>query len=249
MNGYANLIAARLRKLADERSTGMLPVSGPGDGAIFFRDGQVVYAESIRTSVPSPRAAGLEVPGLLPDEAPDPGSERDQGGAGVLALRPASLGGVLKLTELVVDAIAELLSSESRYAKFRHADALPGGHGRPIAVKTLLTEVKRRHEILRQLAPAVSPDTPVACAPSLRLPSVQVSPGQWALLRRADDETTARALAVQLSRSVFGTTLEVYRLVELGLLEVRGRPPAATAEQTVTMSFIRAVAGGKGSDG
>jgi hypothetical protein len=249
VNGYANLIAARLRKLADERSTGMLPVSGPGSGAIFFRDGQVVYAESIRTSLPGPRATDLEVPGLLPGEAPGPGGERYQGGAGVVALRPASLGGVLKLTELVIDAITELLSSESRYAKFRHADALPGGHGRPIAVETLLTEVQRRHELLRQLAPAVSPDTPVACASSLGLPSAQVSPVQWALLRRADDETTPRALAVQLSRSVFGTTLEVYRLVELGLLVVRGRPPAPADEQAVTMSFIRAVAGGKGSGG
>ena len=52
VNGYANLIAARLRKLADEGSTGMLPVSGRGDGAIFFRGGQVVYAESSRTPLP-----------------------------------------------------------------------------------------------------------------------------------------------------------------------------------------------------
>jgi hypothetical protein len=249
VNGYANLIAARLRKLADQRSTGTLPVSGPGNGAIFFRDGQVVYAESIRTSLPGPRVTGLEVPGLPPDEAPGPGSERYQGGTGVVALRPASLGGVLNLTELVIDTITELLSSESRYSKFRHADALPDGHGRPIAVHTLLTEVQRRHEILRQLAPAVSPDTPVACEPSLGLPSVQVSPVQWALLRRADDGTTPRALAVQLSRGVFGTTLEVYRLVELGLLVVRGRPPAPADEQEVTVSFIRALAGGKGSDG
>ena len=66
---------------------------------------------------------------------------------------------------------------------------------------------------------------------------------------RADDGTTPRGLAVQLGRSVFGTTMEVYRLVELGLLVVPGRPPAQAGGQAVTMSFIRAVAGGKGSDG
>ena len=38
-------------------STGMLPMSGPGDGAIFFCGGQVVYAESTRTP-PPPAASG-----------------------------------------------------------------------------------------------------------------------------------------------------------------------------------------------
>jgi hypothetical protein len=248
VNGYANLIAARLRKLADERSTGMLPVTGRGDGAVFFRDGQVVYAESSRTSLPRPRATGPDEHGLLPGEAPAPGGERHQDGAGVVAVQPTStLSGMLKLTELIIDALTELLSSESRYAKFRAADVLPDGEGRPIAVETLLAEVQRRHEILRQLAPMVSPDTAIACEPSLSRPSAQITPGQWTLLGRVGDESTPRALAVQLSRSVFSTTLEVYRLVELGLLVVQGRPPADG--QAVTMSFIRAVTGGKGNDG
>lgn len=250
MNGYANLIAARLRKLADEGSTGMLPVSRRGDGAIFFRDGQIVHAESSRTSLPRPRATGPDEHGLLPGEAPGPGDERYRGGAGVVAVRPASaLSGMLELTELIIDALTELLSSESRYTKFRPDDVLPVGEGRPIAVETLLAEVQRRHEILRQLAPIVSPDTAVACESSLSRPSAQISPGQWTLLGRVGDETTPRALAVQLSQSVFGTTLEVYRLVELGLLVVRERPPAPADGQPVTMSFIRAVTGGKGNDG
>ena len=64
VNGYANLIAARLRKLADEESTGMLPVAGRGDGAVFFRGGKVVYAESSRTPLPSLRTSGLAALGL-----------------------------------------------------------------------------------------------------------------------------------------------------------------------------------------
>jgi len=260
MNGYANLIATRLRKLADEESTGMLPVTGRSDGAIFFRDGQVVYAESSRTSRPDPPATDLPVTdlpvtdldghGLLPGEAPGSVGDRFQDEPGVVAVRPASrLAGVLEFTELIVDALTELLSSESRYAKFRPADVLPVGEGHPIAVKTLLAEVRRRHEILRQLAPTVSPDTAVACESSLTLPSAQISPGQWTLLGRVGDKTTPRALAVQLGRSVFGTTLEVYRMVELGLLVVPGRPPAPADRQAVPMSFIRAVTDGKGSDG
>jgi hypothetical protein len=252
VNGYANLIAARLRKLADEGSTGMLPVSGRGDGAVFFRGGQVVYAESSRTSLPGPRATGLDVLGLVPEEAPGLAGEGSPGEAGVVAVRPASrLGGMLELTELIVDALTELLSSESRYAKFRPAGVLPVGHGRPVAVETLLAEVRRRHEVLRQLAPVVTPDTAVACEPSLDLPSAQVSPAQWALLVRSGDETTPRELAVRLGRSVFATTIEVYRLVELGLLVVPGRPPAPARDRGVgwpvaVMSFMRAVPSGEG---
>lgn len=249
VNGYANLIAARLRKLADEESTGMLPVSGRGEGAIFFRGGQVVYAESSRTPLPGPRATGLDVLGLLPADAAAGG----EGHAGTVAVRPASrLGGLLDLTELVIDALTELLSSESRYAKFRQADVLPVGPGRPIAVETLLEEVRRRHEVLRQLAPVITPDTAVGCEPYLGAPSAQVSPLQWALLGRAAEVTTPRLVAMQLGRSVFGTTIEAYRLAELGLLAVPGRQagPAGgqAAGRPAPMSFIRAVSGGKGSD-
>jgi len=254
VNGYANLIAARLRKLADEGSTGMLPVSGHGDGAIFFRGGRVVYAESSRTSLPGPRATGLDVLGLVPGEVPGSASENHTGGAGLVAARSVSrLERMLELTELIIDALTELLSRESRYAKFRPAEILPLGQGRPVSVETLLAEVQRRHEVLRQLAAVVTPDTAIACEPSLDPPSAQVSAAQWALLARADDGTTPRGLAMQLGRSVFGTTIEVYRLVELGLLVVPGRPPASAEGQAAprhaaAMSFVRAVSGGRGSD-
>ena len=263
VNGYANLIAARLRKLADEASTGMLPVSGRGDGAIFFRSGQVVYAESSRTSLPGPRATGLDVLGLTSSEAAGSAGEHGAGKhgagkhgaseAGLVPVRPGSkLGGMLEITELIIDALTELLSSESRYAKFRQAEVLPVGRGHPIAVETLLAEVRRRHEVLRQLAAVLIPDTLVARDPSLDAPSAQVSPAQWALLARVGDGTTPRGLAVQQGRSVFGTTIEVYRLVQLGLLVVPGRPAPAGeqgAQQPAgTMSFIRAVSGGRGSD-
>lgn len=253
MNGYANLIAARLRKLADEKSTGMLPVSGNGDGAIFFRDGQVSYAESSRTPVAAPHLVGLAALGLVPAEAP-PSFGGDYPGETAL-VATGSVGrllGVLAVTEPVIDALTELLSSESRYAKFRPGDP-PAAQVRPVPVEALLTEVQRRHAVLRQLAPVVTPDTAVARDPSLDSPAAQVSPSQWALLVRAVDLATPRGLAMHLGRSVFGTTIEVGRLVTLGLLTVPGRQAAsaggpAAARPVMPLSFIRAVSGERGSD-
>jgi hypothetical protein len=116
-------------------------------------------------------------------------------------------------------------------------------------VEALLSEVQRRHEVQRQLAAVLTPDTAVARRPSLDPPAVQVSPTQWSLLARAGDGATPRGLAMQLGRSVFGTTIEVYRLLELGLLVVPGRPPApADGRPGTSISFIRAVSGERGSD-
>jgi hypothetical protein len=254
VNGYANLIAARLRKLAVEGSTGMLPVSGRGDGAIFFRDGQVVYAESSRTALPALRETGLGVLALTPRQPAGARREPHPAGKELVATRSVSrLVAMLELTELIIDALSELLSSESRYAKFRPAQVLPVGQGRPMAVETLLAEVQRRHEVQRQLAAVVTPDTAVACEPSIDPPTAQVSPPQWALLSRASEPASPRELAVQLGRSVFGTTIEVYRLVALGLLVVPGHPPELVDGRTgpgagTALSFIRAVSGERGSD-
>ena len=49
----------------------------------------------------------------------------------------------------------------------------------------------------------------------------------------------------------FATTVEAYRLVELGLLVVPGGPPAPAGDRVVgwpvaVMSFMRAVPGGEG---
>ena len=251
VNGYANLIAARLRKLGEEQCTGMLPVTGHGDGAVFFRGGRVVYAESSRTPLPAYRPPGLAALGLADGDLPRPGSTT---GELVAAGSVSRLAGTLAVTEAVIDAVTDLLSSESRYAKFRPSEDPPPAQARPVAVELLLAEVQRRHDVLRQLAPVLTPDTRISRAPTLDAPSVQVSAAQWALLMRAGAGTTPRNLAVYLGRSVFGTTIEVGRLVELGLLAVPGRPAIAAGHPDARraglgVSFIRGACGERGSNG
>jgi Domain of unknown function (DUF4388) len=230
VGGYANLIEARLRKLAAAESTGMLPMSGHGDGAIFFRGGRVVYAESTRT--PTSTSNGAEL---------------------VAAPSYDRLAGMLALTEPTVDAITELLSSESRYAKFRPSHYPPAGQMSPLSIETVLAEVERRHHVLRQLAPVVTADSPVVRFTPRDPPSFQVSASQWALLVRTGDGSTPRTLALALGRSVFGTTIEVYRLLALGMLVVPGHDAVITSGQRARrpadiMSFVRAVSDAGGGD-
>jgi len=250
VDGYGNLIAARLRKLAAARSTGMLPFPGDNDGALYFRDGNVIFAESKRTP-------GLVPPDGLQPAPPDPGSPPADP---VLAGRPrlsGSLAALLAVTEQTADAALELLSSESRFARFRSTRALGFTTAASLPVEWLLAEVTRRQRLLRQLSAILTPDTAVTRHPHLDVPGVQVSARQWALLIRVRDEATPRDLAWELGRSVFGTTAEVYRLIVLRLLSAAGTraaPPGGQPGQPgepnpAVLSFIRAVPGGEGGPG
>jgi Domain of unknown function (DUF4388) len=249
VGGYANLIEARLRKLAATASTGMLPMSGHGDGAIFFRDGRVVYAESTRVPTPARSTVGLAALGLVATDAGRPSN----GAELVVAPSFDRLVDMLTLTEPTIDAITELLSSESRYAKFRTADCPPSGQLSPLPIETVLAEVERRRRVLRQLAPVVTADSPVVRFAPRDPPRFQVSASQWSLLVRTGEGSSPRTLALALGRSVFGTTIEVYRLLALGMLVVPGHAQAITSgapaqRPAAVMSFVRALSDAGGGD-
>ena len=253
MDGYGNLIAARLRKLAVARSTGMLPFSGDNDGAIYFKDGKIVFAESKRTPGPA-IPAGLNP---APHGLPSPASANTAEAAEAASPPPFSkLSSLLMVTEPTVDAALELLSSESRYTKFRSGTVLSFSPAFSIPLEWLLAEVARRQQLLGQLSAVLTPDTTVVRNSQLSVPGVQVSAGQWALLIRVRDGATPRGLAWELGRSVFSTTAEVYRLLVLRLLSAAAYPAAypgpdgehVTERNPAILSFIRAVSGGKGGN-
>ena len=79
-------------------------------------------------------------------------------------------------------------------------------------------------------------------------PGVQVSAQRWALLHPRQGRDDPRDLAWELSRSVFGTTAEVSRLLALRLLSVAGHPApggSRSRDGVALLSFIRAVSGEK----
>lgn len=220
-DGYGNLIAARLRRLAGTGRTGMLPFTGHTEGALYFSNGAVVFAESAGT------------PGRV-------GSAQPAGATTEAALAAA---------EPIADAALDLVQSRSSPSRFRSAKVPAAGLTDGFPVESLLAEVARRQNVLEQLAAIVRADTTVVRNPRLISPSVQVSAFQWALLVRVADGSTARALARELRHSVFGMTLDVYRLMVLRLLSAVDyparpgmRPLRELPERGVLpVSFIRAI--------
>jgi hypothetical protein len=225
---YPDQVTGRLPKLAAARSTGTLPFSGRSGGVVYFRDGKVAYAESNRTPGPAPHA--------YPESAQD--------------LPPLSrITAILAVTEPTVDAALELLSAQSRYARFRPSRVPDTGPASDISVEALLAEVARRQRVLKQLSTVLTADTALARNPQIHPESIRVSALQWSLLIRVRHGTTPRDLAWNLNRGVFGTTVEVHRLLVRRLLTVAGDPPGAigrTGASAAAMSFVRAVSVEKG---
>jgi hypothetical protein len=144
-----------------------------------------------------------------------------------------------------------LLSTQSRYARFRPSKVPDTGLASDISVEALLAEVARRQRVLTQLSAVLTADTALARNPHIRPESIRVSALQWSLLIRVRHGATPRDLAWDLSRSVFGTTAEAYRLLTRRLLSVAGDPaapvdPASPGPSRAAMSFIRAASVEKG---
>jgi hypothetical protein len=221
-DGHPGLVAGRLRKIGVTDGTGMLPFSGGSDGAVYFRDGKVVYAESERTPAPAAGAYPAHAEGLPP---------------------LGRLVAIRAVTEPIVDAVLELFTNQTRAARFRSSRLPAVGLASGIGVEPLLAEIGRRQRLVKQLSAVLTPDTALARNPHLRSESIRISSWQWALLIRVAPGCTPRGLAWDLGRSVFGTLTDVYRLLVLRLLSTTDEVPG---RDLVTMSFIRAASAKKG---
>lgn len=221
-DAYPSLAAGRLRKLGTAGSTGMLPFSGSGDGAIYFRDGKVIYAESDRTPGPAASAYKAYADGLPPLGR-------------IMAVRA--------VTEPIIDAALELFTAQARHAKFRSARLPDVGLVSGIEVETLLAEIGRRQRLMKQISVVLTPDTVISRNPHPRSDSVRISAGQWALLIRVTHGSTPRNVAWDLGRSVFCTVTDAYRLLVLRLLLAAGQVPE---HGLAIMSFVRAASLKKG---
>ncbi|ACY95877.1 MULTISPECIES: hypothetical protein [Thermomonospora] len=232
-------IAVRLGKLADSGRSGVLRVSGDCGGVIYLSEGEVLYAESQRT----PALAAWPV---IPPDSTGRGASWAEPGA------PGSLEWEYSVREATMDAALELIAGSGRNPpkhRFRESGTLRIEGTNGIPVPALLAEVERRRRVLEQLSALLTPDTVVVRNPRFDPPALQVSAAQWTLLRHMGDRATPRELALELGCSVFGTTIEVFRLVVLRLLAVAGVPappvPAGGSAwpdpRRSTVSFLRAV--------
>ena len=253
---YVDSLAARVRRLAAGRSTGTLPFSGLSEGAIYFRAGHVVGAESSRTP-PGQPAGGAPA---LADASLNGHAATGQHAETSAAQPDDDLLAPLLRVEPAIDAVLDLVLSQSDIGRFRTGKGRGGPDLLSLPADSVVTEIARRLHLVRQMTALVTADTAVSRSPRLRSARVQVSASEWALLIRAGAATTPRTLAWALGRSVFATTTEVYRLMAQHLLlaadqaghtaDLTQRDPLSPLEPCQgSLSFLRAVSDEKGNNG
>jgi hypothetical protein len=198
-------LAEQLVGLAERRHEGVIAAHGRHD-EIHFRAGRITHvrAEGTRTRTGAHAAPG-EHPG---DVAADV----------MLAAR-----------ESFLDAVREFLGAESGPARWRSSRGRRplDVSGVRLSVPAVLSEVDRRHTILRRLDGLINPETPLTRRSELPGAAMRITPEQWAVLVLVGDATTPRELAVELGDSVFRTLCRAYELVRLGLLRTPSIPDPA----------------------
>jgi hypothetical protein len=214
------MVTTQLGKLAQAGRTGVLWLPGDHGGVIRLHHGDVTGAESPRTPDLASRLARWPA-----------GPGRDS--------TASELEREWVVREAIADAAFDLLAKAPRAGRFTGGPASgPDGAG-TMTVGELLAEVNRRREITRQLSACVTADSVVARDPRFRGGGVHIPASQWALLVRMNGPVTPRRLAMERGRSVFTTTLDVFRLITVGLVTAAGgQPPDGQL-----ISFTRATAG------
>jgi len=100
---------------------------------------------------------------------------------------------MLALTEPTIDAITELLSSESRYAKFRPSHYPPAGQMSPLSIESVLAEVDRRREHAEGPRPGAGAGLERLRHHDRGLPADRAGDARRARARRRDHQRPARA--------------------------------------------------------
>lgn len=212
-------VTTQLGRLALAGRTGVLSLPGDNGGTIRLRHGHVTGSESRRTPDLASRLARWPA-----------GPGRGSG--------PSMLERAWVVREAIADAAFDLLARAPRAGRFADGGAPGPDDAETMAVEELLAEVNRRREITRQVSAWVTADSVVTRDRRFSGGRMHVPASQWALLVRMNGPVTPRGLAMERGISVFTTTLEVFRLITVGLVAVAGgRPPDGQA-----ISFIRATA-------
>ncbi|MCX4095084.1 hypothetical protein [Nocardia sp. alder85J] len=220
-------ITAALRRLADERRTGVLAL---GDGALHFAEGEI-------TAAACPRTPALERLVVTTGVATAADWQRAQAGDPGSVLRRPRLQMLALLS--VFDAAYFLLATPVTPV-FRPAPAHWLSAVCRIPIGVLVHECARRHAAESGPWPMELVDrTPVVPAGRHRK-RVPLTSGEAEILAAADARRSIAGIAGDLGRTSYGCLVAVRRLTGVGLLEEPGstRPgpaaprPAAPAPPT-----------------
>lgn len=235
-------LSPMLDRLAEDRATGALLRD---TGVLYLADGAVVHAES-------PAAPGIETlltaGGRLPAERWREAVERAGARCEIgpyLREHGAMAGGELEIRHLgaLYDAAYFVLAPGGGPTRFRPGAVHWFGRLRPVGVRDVERETRRRRRYLAALCPNPRLDTaaPVRAA-SARLPPA--TRRQQDVLGLADGRRTPSEIATLLGRPAFHTLVDIRRLAAAGHLRTPAAgPPPGAGRPVAAPAWMRDIAG------
>jgi Domain of unknown function (DUF4388) len=234
------------RLLSMAKRTGTLAVTrSAGSGRVFFRSGDVYFAESSLTREPLGqklvRARAITEGQLM--KALD---EHASGGGRVGEILVASeLVTLEQLESAVRDQIEGSVFDLLRWelGEFEWAPGVEAEVEVPIAVsvENLIMEASRRLdelEVIKRKIPTVDAVLRMAPKPPEGAVEINITPEEWRILVLVDGTRSVAAIAEAVALDEFGAMRVLYGLVSAGLIELSGEtaPAAAPAEPEVDVA-------------
>lgn len=233
------------RLLSENKQSGALQVvRDSGDGFIYFREGDVYFAQSSLTReylgqrlVQSKLITQGQLMRVLDEQ-----KKRADVRLGDLLIEKGFLSKDILDTfikEQIQDAIFNLLQWDVGTFTFNEGVISSQEVGLSVSVENLIMESARRldeWEVIQRKIPSLDVVVRLAQTPPEDTVEINIRPEEWTLLVLADGVRTVRDIAAATERAEFDACKIIYGLVTAGLLEVPGRPTVPSEEEPSRLS-------------
>lgn len=223
------------RLLSFTKKTGKLEVArGAGNGKVFFRDGEVYFAQSSITR--EPLGQKLVRAGALPESALmralDLNAQTGER-VGEVLLREGAITEEQLITGVrgqIEDAVFDLLRWDVGDFEFESHERFVAEIPISVSVENLIMEASRRLDELQMMQkkiPSADVVLVVAPVPPDGAREINITPDEWRLLVIIDGSRTVRQICEAANLDEFTGTRTLYGLISSGLVDVISLGPTA----------------------
>ena len=226
------------RLMSFAKKTGRLGVTrSAGDGKVYFREGEVYFAESSLSKEPLGqklvRSRALSDGQLMKalDEHKASGERLGTVLVRLGAVTPEQLE--MAVRQQIEDAVFDLLRWELGEFDWAPGDELDVEIPIAVSVENLIMEASRRldeFEVIKRKIPSGDSVLGMAPTPPEGAVEINITPEEWRILVLVDGNRTVAQIGQMVGLDEFGAMRVLYGLVSAGLIELVGEGAAAEVE-------------------
>lgn len=227
------------RLMSFAKKTGRVDVTrSAGQGKVFFRDGEVYYAQSSLSKEPLGQKlvrARAITEGQLMKALDEQASSGDRLGTVLLKSGVVTEEQLLAaVRQQIEDSVFDLLRWELGEFAWEPGEEFDTEVHIAVSVENLIMEASRRldeFEVIQRKIPSGEAVLGMAATPPEGAVEINITPDEWRILVLVDGSRSVNDIAMMVGLDEFGAMRVLYGLVSAGLIELISEgKPAAPAE-------------------